>query len=249
MTECKHVPYIRKIDGSNTAIVFIHGILGTPDHFSGIIKALPDAWSVYNILLAGHGGTVDDFAEATMGQWKKQVNNLFRDLTERYDQIYVVAHSMGTLFAVEEALVNPKIRKLFLLNVPLKVFVKPRAVKNSLKLVLGRIQPDDYEAQGMENACSIAVDRHLWKYIKWIPNYLALFTEIRSVRKEIGHISVPCMVFQSRRDELVARKTIKFLKGNPRIIINEMDRSGHFHYEKSDFDVMKESFYRFMNEA
>ena len=42
----------------------------------------------------------------------------------------IAAHSMGTLFAVQEAVRSP-VEGLFLLNVPLHVHVRPRALRNA----------------------------------------------------------------------------------------------------------------------
>lgn len=109
----KHTEYIREAPDSKTAVLFIHGILGTPHHFHRLVEVVPEEWSVYNILLEGHGKTVDDFAGATMEQWKRQVHRLIIRLNRKYDNIIITAHSMGTLFAVEEAVKNPKVKSLF----------------------------------------------------------------------------------------------------------------------------------------
>lgn len=68
-----HEEYIRKIPGSKMAVLMIHGIAGTPDHFKPFVSLFPDDWSVYNILLDGHGGGVKDFSATSMEKWKKQV--------------------------------------------------------------------------------------------------------------------------------------------------------------------------------
>ncbi len=68
-----HKEYRNIIPNSKTSILFIHGILGTPDHFSDFIKEVPPNWSIYNILLIGHGKTVNDFSNAIMDDWKNQI--------------------------------------------------------------------------------------------------------------------------------------------------------------------------------
>ena len=56
------------------AILFVHGILGTPRHFAPFLPYVPASWSVCNLLLEGHGGSVRDFSHAAMAQWKQQVH-------------------------------------------------------------------------------------------------------------------------------------------------------------------------------
>lgn len=243
----KHQQYIRELPESNTAVLFIHGILGTPDHFTrlGLVEEVPENWSIYNILLAGHGGTADDFAAATMDQWKGQVHRLTEELCRRYEHVYMVAHSMGTLFAIKEALQQRRIERLFLINVPLRATLKSTIVINSLRVIFDKISDGDAVAAATRDAYSITPDRRLWKYVKWIPNYLALFTEIRSTRKKIKEISIPCFVFQSKEDELVALSAVKYLKGNDHIKCWLLPHSGHFYYAEKDAAQMARAFRRF----
>ena len=46
-----HQPYFRIIDGADTAILFVHGIVGTPDQFSALLPLVPQEWSCVNLLL------------------------------------------------------------------------------------------------------------------------------------------------------------------------------------------------------
>ena len=50
-----HKEYKRIVENSPKALLFIHGILGTPNHFAPFIPLVPENLSVYNLLLDGHG--------------------------------------------------------------------------------------------------------------------------------------------------------------------------------------------------
>mgnify|MGYP002425729728 CR=1 FL=1 len=54
------------------AILFIHGILGTTSHFEPFLSLVPPNWSICNLSLKGHGGSVKDFSQASMTEWKQQ---------------------------------------------------------------------------------------------------------------------------------------------------------------------------------
>ena len=73
----KHQEYIRLVPGAKTAVLFIHGIMGTPDHFLDLIPHVPRDWSVCNILLPGHGKSVSDFGASSMDQWRSRANQVF----------------------------------------------------------------------------------------------------------------------------------------------------------------------------
>jgi len=69
-----------------------------------------------------------------MIEWKQQVKNALEELSETNNKIIIVAHSMGTLFAIQEAIEKP-VEELFLLNVPLKVRVTLRLFRTSWRVL------------------------------------------------------------------------------------------------------------------
>lgn len=239
-------PYIREIAGADTALLMIHGIVGTPAHFSMLYPYVPGNWSIYNMVLAGHGGSVEDFAAANMARWKQQTADWIAELSLRYEKIVIAAHSMGTLLAMEAVLQRPgRTSGLFLLNVPLKVLVRPRAVSNAFKVIFNRVSPTDDMARAMQQAYGIRADARLFKYLRWVPNYIALFRLIRQSRRRCGQIPVPCVCVQSDRDELVAPSSTKYLTGNPHIAVYRLERSGHFGYENKEREILCERFAEF----
>lgn len=242
MITSRHSEYIREVPGSNTVVLFVHGILGTPYHFKGLVEVVPAEWSVYNILLKGHGRTVDDFASSRMRDWKLQVHCLVNKLALEYDHIIIAGgHSMGTLFAIEEGIQNPKVKALFLLNVPLKVYVHPRAMAASIKVAFNKVKPTNKTAVAMQQTYSAESDKRVWKYIKWIPNYAALLSEIRKTRAKIDKLTMPCYIYQSEHDELVRKSAVKCCSNKSNISVHVLPQSGHFYYEKSDMAFLQSS--------
>ena len=230
-----HEIYIRHSVG-NTAILFIHGIMGSPMHFERFIPQVPSEYGIYNILLDGHGGSVRDFSKASMEKWKKQVDEAACLLMKRYDKIFITAHSMGTFFAMDTAIKYPeRVKGLLLLQIPLKITVTPAAVKYSLKALFGRIKENDEFMQKYVNANSIDLNWHFWEYTGWIPRYRELFAEAKRARKTVTELDVPCAVFQSLRDELVSMKSVRFIPDKQNIHLNILERSTHFIYEQNDF--------------
>ena len=76
MNEIGHEEYVREAAGATKAVVFIHGILSTPLFFEKLVERVPEDFSVYNILLDGHGALVKDFSETSMKIWKHQAKYL-----------------------------------------------------------------------------------------------------------------------------------------------------------------------------
>lgn len=117
-----HSEYCFQARHSDTVIVFIHGFLGSPTQFKYMIDKLNGDYSVENLLLPGHGGTIKEFAASRMTQWQSYADERIRSLQNDYQNIILVAHSLGCLLSVQAALSYPeKIRGLFLLAMPLKI--------------------------------------------------------------------------------------------------------------------------------
>ena len=227
----KHKTFIREGTGKN-AVLLIHGIAGTPDHFRDLVPVIPETFSVYNILLDGHSGTVREFSRSSMDKWKEQVHAVLKKLFARYEKVVIVAHSMGTLFAISRAIQYPdKIPALFLLNVPTRPWVRFSTWITSLKVAFGKL--DDPRAQAMRSDTGIMLTPKLWQYLGWIPRMLELLRECRRIRKILPQLTVPTQTFQSKTDELVSFRSCKDLK-NPCIQNTVLYHSGHFVYSEED---------------
>ena len=244
-----HKAYIREVPGSQKAVLMIHGITGSPAHFKELLPAVPGDWSVYNILLDGHGGEVADFGATSMEKWKTQVAEVLADLMGKYEKIVIVAHSMGTLFALDAAGDHPqKIAGLFLLAVPLRVRVPISTVEAGLRVAAGKTD-GHATAEAMVEDCSITLNSPLHEYVSWAPRFLELLEEIRRVRTLLPRMRVPCLAFQSRKDELVSMDAAKDLERNSRIEVTVLEDSGHFAYGEDDAELLRQKLQEMLMEV
>lgn len=234
--------YIKKNSTNDTVILLIHGILGGPDHFEKFIKEIPEEYAIYNIVLDGHGKNLNDFSHTSMKKWKRQIESILNKLTVDYKQIIIVAHSMGTLFALDSAIKHGShIKKLFLLSVPLRVQLSFSAIKNALKVVFDQCGQDEI-ALAFKNSCSVNLSHNPLEYLRCIPRYIELFAEARRIRKLITNVNIPVFAFQSAYDELVSRKSEKYIKKNNKITLSVLENSRHFLYNKEDMEYLLENF-------
>lgn len=243
-----HKEYIRIVPDSETAVLFIHGIAGTPNHFEKFIKLVPENYSIYNILLDGHGRKTADFSHTSMEKWEKQVEKTTEELLKTHKRIYITAHSMGTLFAIERALKNIRIEKLFLLAVPIKLFIKPGAIISSLKIYLDKVPENDTKTSAMKNCCGIELSKNPFAYLGWILRFLELFGKISEIRKIISGIKTDCRIFQSKHDELVSGKSVGYLRRKTNASVTVLEKSGHYYYNEEDFNYLQDEFKKFICE-
>ena len=233
-----HEEYIRIVPEADTAVLFLHGICGTPDHFRELIpleERIPENWSVCNLLLDGHGGTVSDFAKTSGQKWKKQVQESYEILAENHSRILIVGHSMGTLFALQLAAAYPeKVKKLFLLAVPMRPWLKPTLIKVLLLMVFGKLENAPIHCIALAKAAGVRTTWKLWQYIPWIPRFLDLFREIGRTERIMGDVTAECICWQSQKDELELRKSEKILERNRNFQIVKLKDSSHFYYATAD---------------
>ena len=218
----EHKEVKRIVESSEKAILFIHGIVGTPHHFDRFVYVVPDDISIYNLLLDGHGKGVRNFSRSSMKKWESQVQTAVDELASSHSQIYIAAHSMGTLFAIEQAVKSKRITKLFLLAVPLNLFLKPKMLSNSIKVFFNKIKPDDQAAKAAANCYGIERDWNIFHYIGWVPRYLELFRKINQTRNILDQLTTPCIAFQSSEDEMVSTKSSTTLSRNPAVSVIEI---------------------------
>lgn len=231
-----HEPYTREGSGKN-AVLLIHGIAGSPGHFRDLVPIIPDTYSIYNILLDGHNGTVEDFGRTSMAKWKAQVKSTLDDLFIRHEKVVIVAHSMGTLFAIQAAIDHPqKIPQLFLLSVPTRPWVRFSTLCTAVRVALGKT---DAAAMAMRGDTGIALTWKFWKYLSWVPRMIELLAECSRVRKRLPELAVPTQVFQSQVDELVSFRSCADLEGHPYIINTVLYGSGHFVYGPEDTALLQ----------
>ncbi len=240
-----HEEYKRISENATKAILFIHGILGTPNHFEEFVSLVPNSISVYNILLDGHGKSAADFSHTSMKKWEVQVEGALEELAKNHSEICIVAHSLGCLLALDKTADFQKISKMLLLAVPLKISLKPRLFLNSIKIYLGKESKSD-ELKAAKRCYGIKDSKNPLHYLGWIPRFAELFAKIRKVRKILPLIKVNCKVFQSLNDETVSKRSFELLVKNNNFNASFLEGSGHFYYPQADFDILKSTFSEFI---
>ena len=244
----EHKEYIRVVPGSKYAVLMIHGIVGTPKHFEAFLPLVPEDWTLYNLLLDGHGKGVKEFSQTSMKKWKAQVNARVEEILETHDTLVIAAHSMGCLFAVQTAIRHPEqVKRLFLLAIPLRPFVKPATALASVKAALG-FTGSKMTREILADS-GVKLTKNLFAYLGWIPRFWELLVEVGATRKLLPRLQTPAVAFVSRKDELVAFSTRKDLQDHPWIETVILPDSGHFAYGEKDLELLKAGFTETLNKA
>lgn len=242
----EHFETRKLIPGAKYAVLFLHGIVGTPNHFRIVLpleELVPGGWSVINVRYPGHGGDVSGFGKSNMDLWRAHARAAFLELAGNHEKIAIVGHSMGTLFAMQLALEFPgKIAFLFLVAAPMRPWVRLFGAVNCLRLAFACIREDNPMEVATRNVCGVTTTPLVWKYIPWIPRFLELFGEIARTERRMGGLQVPCVAWQSRKDELVSNFSAPVLVKSGVMEVHELENSTHFYYTPEDRKNLREDF-------
>lgn len=235
--------YTRLRENARTAVLFCHGILGTPEHFRELIPLVPEEFSIHNLVLDGHGKGARDFSKTSMKKWEAQVDSAVSSLCETHDNIIIVGHSMGTLLALDLSLrYSDKVKLLFLENVPLTPFTRPSATRHSYRVLFEKVREDRPDEVAARDAYGIEVDRRLWLYVGWAPRFIELFRKAAGVTRRLSQVSVRCICFQSKHDELVSNQSERILRRHRNIITHTLKNSSHYLYTENDRKLLRDTF-------
>lgn len=241
----------RMVPGAKNAVLFIHGICGTPDHFRSVLPLedlVPADCSVYNLRLDGHGGTAVDFGRSSMKAWKHQVWQIFEDLIKTHQKVILVGHSMGTLFSIQLAVSHPdRVAALFLLGVPLYVRLRLFGIRNFIRFGFGKLDEQDPVQNALKMASGITPTKKLWQYLPWMPRMLELFGQMRETGKCLPELTVPTFAFQSRRDEVVSLRSGERLEESGNVCVKALPGSTHFYYPPEEARQMQQQFLRLLD--
>ena len=232
---------------NNTAVLLVHGILGRPEQFKDLLPLIPKKWYIRNLTLKGHGSTPEELGKYPVSEWKAEVHREAAELCDNYEHVYIVGHSLGTIFAIQESLVLP-VGKLFLINVPLRVGITRRLFKLGFQVFFDCVDENDQFMVAAQKAYGVCLDRNIFHYRKWIFRYLELFSQIRQTRKIIGELSAQTMAFISAKDEMASPISGDILAEMTKAEVVVMPDSGHVYYAPEDLEVMKDCFTKFLLE-
>lgn len=195
-----------------TAIVFVHGHMGCSKQFEPLIKALGERLDVdmHNIVLPGHETDVKGFAAKNRSDWQSAVDDALDKLRADYDDLILVGHSMGGLLLINSAIARAdKIRAITAISLPLHIKITPHGIR--IRLGAMRKSTKDRHTQAAKEMCGVSGVSFFNSY-KLIPNTLALLKLMKITRGALPSLSVPLIVINSQKDEIVSMKTLGRVK-------------------------------------
>lgn len=222
---------------ADTAVLFLHGITGSPAAWQPIARALAaDDLSVSVPLLPGHGGTWRELAATTWADWLTAAEAELRELQARHTRVVVAGLSMGGALTLalatganppdEIVLVNPGLHIDSPLTplLPVLRHVVPfvPAIGNDIA------HPDRDEYAGDRTPVAA------------VASFAAALTDLR---ENLWQVGTPTTVLVSGQDSVVGPRSLRVLRSRlgvrPGIV--PLRRSRHVATLDYDADVIAEA--------
>jgi carboxylesterase len=248
MMKTSHMEYRYKSESSDTVIVFVHGIQGSPLQFDFLVERLKGLYSVENLLLPGHGKTVREFIKSDFIQWQHYVDERVKELHKEYRNIILVGHSMGSLLSAWAAKSFPEyICGLFLMAVPLKVHVRYSYIKNGFTIAFSKSDKDEVIAAARRGN-SIAASNP-FQYLAAAPLYYDLLRKSKSTRAVLYELQLPIVIVHSADDEIVSKRSLQYVKDKPNIQVVTVNNAGHYYSSQEAKEQISRTLKGFITEA
>jgi carboxylesterase len=246
-----HQPFLWEAKGSDTAVLLVHGILGSPNQFESIAQTLLEAGcSVRAILLPGHGGSAKDFAEARTEDWRQAVHEAAVSLRQRYRHVFLLGHSMGGLLIIGEAIQHGA-DGLILISVPMRIKIGLRSLRISMKVLWGDPNRDDERIGTYRRAFSVQAGS-LWQHLRWTATYREFIRLMKNTRRGLGKIHQPVLVIQSKKDETVSWKSTdvfnRELSSASAVDVLMLEQSGHSYHYPDEASVLADKIRSFIKD-
>jgi len=195
--------YIKQ--STDEIILFIHGIFASHVQFQSLIKLFKEkGYSIYAVSLKGHGESYKALKKLRYYDWTNQIDHIIDKLTNEYNKVYVIAHSLGSLLTLNSKHTN-KVAKAVLLAPAIKTKVSLKSILLALK-INSTSTKNDYLTQS-QKVNGIEFPR-FYHNVFGIRPLIELQKMIRVTKKQLSNYQVDSIIVISKNDE-----TVRFSSG------------------------------------
>ena len=240
---------VEYINGNGDAIVFIHGILGSPGQFRFLADELfKKGFDCISLLLPGHGGTAKMFYQTPCGKWAEYVKQRIDEVAKKYKRVVLVGHSLGGLLCLDYA-ASSAVAGIVLINTPLAFKISPKQLAISMKILFSCADSDD-ELHSVYRAAFSVSNGRIYEYPLWLRQFIGLVFIMQRSRKRLKNVRAATLIIQSAKDESVYRRSAALLSAslvNTHSQLLYLEHSYHGYFPPDDRKTLVEAIIKFMS--
>ena len=187
------------------AVLFIHGLSAKKEDNEYFIKRMKNYRNIklFTFTLPGHEN--DIVTKVTSNEWLDKSEEELKKILIKYKKVTIVAHSMGTIIAINLASKYKEVEKLVLISSAFK-FGNFKQNKKDLKNILTKKVDNDI-GNGFEGAFK--------KFVEIPKSVMIEYRRLADKNKEnISKIKCPVLLLHGDIDNVVSTESSKYLYDN-----------------------------------
>lgn len=196
-------------EGTNgKGVLLVHGWTSTPYEVRRLgIYLNENGYTVYGMMLSGHGTVPKDLEDINWQQWVQDVRKGYAKLQETCDKVFIGGTSIGANLALILAKENPDIAGLVLMATPYRLRIERTALLFAKLLMLMRksyrhkIYPPTF---GLATTITRLISYQSYP----VKSALEVFEAVKKSREDLHLVKQPCLIMQSTHDHIVCRHSM-----------------------------------------
>ena len=244
--------------GNKNLLLMVHGFSGYPENLSYLAKKIHAElkYSIKIPRLKGHKKPLEEFKDTTGEEWIEQLKKIIKENEKKYEQIYLLGFSMGTLLATILVSEYNLFEKLILVAPPFK-FPFKKEILLGLAPYFKPFKKYHYKRVDENNGNYNLNDESMRRKYPVVheKDPIESIIEFNKIRKialnKIGNIDIKTLAILSKKDRIAVFKNYKFLKNNVKDSIIEyliLEKSGHMIPIDYERDEVAKKIIKFINE-
>lgn len=184
-------------DLAQVGLLVLHGFTGSPRSMQELaLRVAGEGYTVALPLLTGHGSTPSAMEKARWSDWTADAEQALSWLRQRTSRMYVCGLSMGGTLALWLAERHPGLAGVITINALIRHPQEP------LMRILGRIGIPRWTKGVRNDIKKPGEDEMAYERVP-IRAARELALLVRAVRRDLGRISCPILIFSSPQDHVV----------------------------------------------
>jgi carboxylesterase len=233
---------------ANTACLFIHGFTASPSEVYPVARIIHEmtGCTMSGPLLPGHGCSPQDMNQTCWQDWFARIEQEVDYLQHRYARIFVAGLSMGGLLALYAAGKISGLQGVIAINTPILTNSPRLMAAAPLLQYLRPYYPKKIDRSAIELE---AQGRFAYRVMP-LKALLSMQRLRKIVVKELPHLKLPILLFQSCRDETVDPRSALYIRDRAvqsQVRIIELIDSGHIATMGPEKLVIAEEIVAFMS--
>ena len=232
-----------------TAVLFVHGIQGSPGQFQFLIDALPPGTEVRNLLLPGHGAGAKEFRRSGRESWLSALRAETEALLSAGKRVVYVGHSMGCLLGLlaSRALGDP-FAGMLLLCCPFSFRLNRRYISIGYRAARPERPGEDLAVTATRAANSVRL-RRTAEQLTLIHPYAELLRLMAQVRRLKPRGPAGIRFFFSGDDEIVSSRCRETAAAWPAAEVRILPGCSHNYYPEEARQTLGAALLSVLNEV